>query len=744
MGYTPLTMRRVALLLGAVLAISACGSPKGQYGRPAHFSERATVAGHEVTDEAFASAVRDLLSAEPGSRERALRLQAVVEKQMSRAKRRLQGAEKQRGLAALAGAMYLTRAGELTPEALGASGPDVLRAASLEYARRGDDGRARATYEMLLRVAPPAEHADIKFHLAAIDAWTRDTAAGSPILQAGAKEVHAVTRHLLEPSKEARDEAAQRTGELLDRALALQAAYRARRVQPAREEGNEAVRALTTGGTVLVAIYLRNADVHGALAAVEKSRARELVKPDLMHALEAVADRPDSEKWLDLARAIRPPTPREAARDDEDWSRDIDVLRVAALACAMEAYRLDATAPEPAALVASTLVDLGMAEAAPAVLLDAVKAGKDPRILGVALGITLHAMTVELDAEDADAARRAFAAAEPILKAGDAAGGRAQPTPARVRAVMGEIEVREGRLDAARALLTEAAKHEKLGATLLSLARIDWHDKKIKSALDRLNEALGADDTQKIPTLRAEILLLVSDITREQGDVGAARTPLTEALKDLAKARTATRAEDRARVERLLSRVLDRFGEAAKAQQALERSLDAAARDKREVAATVGQLVARAFVRGDLASARDALSRGLLADLAREDIVYYALWVRVLEKQTKAPVDKTAERVLEGASGDPRWIGRIAAFGTGKLKGSDLVASATTPTQRTEALFYSAMELRLSGDAKGAEETLKKVVGSTGLDLMEVALARELLSPANAKVSGPVPEVGLP
>ena len=192
-------IRPVSAVVVTVLALAACGTPKGPYGQPVHFSERATVAGHEVTDEAFASAVRDLLAAEPGSRERSLRLEAVVAKQLSRATKRMQGADKQRGIAAIAGAMYLTRAGELTKEMLGTNGANALGAASLEFAKRGDDGRARAMYEMLLRVAPPAEQPDIKLHIQAIDAWTRDTVSKAPLVQAGAAEVHAVTRHLLEP-----------------------------------------------------------------------------------------------------------------------------------------------------------------------------------------------------------------------------------------------------------------------------------------------------------------------------------------------------------------------------------------------------------------------------------------------------------------------------------------------------------------------------------------------------------------
>ena len=37
---------------------------------------------------------------------------------------------------------------------------------------------------------------------------------------------------------------------------------------------------------------------------------------------------------------------------------------------------------------------------------------------------------------------------------------------------------------------------------------------------------------------------------------------------------------------------------------------------------TIGQIVGRAFVKNDLAGARDGLSRGLGAELPREDIVY--------------------------------------------------------------------------------------------------------------------------
>jgi tetratricopeptide (TPR) repeat protein len=353
-------------------------------------------------------------------------------------------------------------------------------------------------------------------------------------------------------------------------------------------------------------------------------------------------------------------------------------------------------------------------------------------------------MARALDAEEPDAVRRTFRAAEPLLVMADTLKGRAQPSPAKVYAMMGEIEIREGRLDEARKLLTQAIEREKSGSTLMGLARLDWHDGKSKDATERLRAALGSDDVTKDAALRGEVLLLTSDIEREQGDSGAARKPLSDALRDLAKARGNTEGDDRARVERLIARALDRFGAGSSALKALERALEAAPRDKRQTAATVGQIVGRAFVRGDLAAARDGLLRGLSAELGREDIVYYALWVRILERQTKATGESVAEKVLQEAANDPRWIGRVAAFGAGKVRAQDLLTQAQTPTQKTESLFYSAMDRKIAGDTRGADDALKQVVAAPGLDLMESGLAREILAGTKAQIGGPVPEVGLP
>jgi tetratricopeptide (TPR) repeat protein len=293
--------------------------------------------------------------------------------------------------------------------------------------------------------------------------------------------------------------------------------------------------------------------------------------------------------------------------------------------------------------------------------------------------------------------------------------------------------------------LKQSSDEERSGGVLLSLARIEWRDGQARSALEHLHDALSADDAAHDPALRGEVLLTASDIARDSGDVAGARTPLTEALKELVRSRNLPDADARARVERVLARVLDRFGAAQPAQRAIERAYAAAPGDKRQAAQTIELLIGRAFVRGDLAQARDGLQRAVAGDLENDDLVYFSLWVRLLERQLHQPSDGVPDRVFSSTSDDGSWVTALARFGEGKLRGDDLVARASTPIQKYEAMFYAAIDRRVSGDTKGGDELLRQVVAGTGLELAEVTLARDILDPARAQVGGPLPpDVSIP
>ncbi len=134
-------------------------------------------------------------------------------------------------------------------------------------------------------------------------------------------------------------------------------------------------------------------------------------------------------------------------------------------------------------------------------------------------------------------------------------------------------------------------------------------------------------------------------------------------------------------------------------------------------------------MRTDLRAARDALSRAVAADLQDEDLVYFALWERSIERQQHAPTDGVADRVLLSISDDGSWTAKLAAFGAGKATADEIVAAAQSPSKRAEAMFYVALDRRSKGDRAAADELLKQVAGGAGVDLIEADLARQLALP---------------
>jgi tetratricopeptide (TPR) repeat protein len=756
MSLTP-RLSRVALAL--LLAGCAAGNAETPV---RHVESAGLPAIPPVSDAEFATKVHELLLAPPGSAERAHLLTGVESRQMERAAILFRSHEPGRGLVAVIGGLYLLRTGELGPETLGASAQGALRDAVKELAVRGDEGRARALYDMLLRLSPPEARPDIQGHLDAIAAWMKDELkAGPATVATGAIESATVARSLLEPTAAAKEDAEKATLDWIGAAMDLQVRFKRDRVRPAREEGGEAWRAFQSGNDVLAQIFLRDGDSAGAARALARSplgeaRSREGGHDrgaELAHALDAMGSRPSASDWLNVLHALSP-SPHDREQEEDEMMEDRELLRAATFGIALEAYRLDPTQPEAAALVAAVLQDLGLAEASPAVIVEATQAHGDGRTVSGALTIVVRAMSLELSANDFEAVRRTYAAAAPLLAIADRVHQQEptrelQPSAARLRAMMGGIELEQGALPAARALLSASVAEERSGSVLLSLAQIDRHDEDWKGALEELRAAREAPDAMRDPALRGEILLLTSDLLRDAGDVNGARPPLVDALVALIRGRTDGPPEQRARVEQVLSRVLDRFGARDKAQQALERAFEATPHDKRQIANTLGQVVARAFVRKDLLAARDGLSRAIASELSDDEIVYYALWVHLLEKQLKKPADRSpdgpASKVFASIPDDGHWVGKLAAYGAGKLPASELVGLARTKAEKTEAKFYEVMDARASHQPDPNDAGLRAVLKSDGVDLMEAVIARELLRSASGEGPLPLPpDVKLP
>ena len=289
---------------------------------------------------------------------------------------------------------------EVMPE-----GIRVLDAAAREYAKRGDEGRAEASYRMLLQISPEAE--DAKSHLAALGAW--GAAGTSALIVAGEKARSTQTRQLLEPTADAHADAEKTTLRWLDEAFLLRDRHRKMQGAPTQQEASEALRAFQTGPSLLAAIHLRSANAAAAKAALELPNVHPLVREDLMKLIEKVSKDPSAEAWLDLSRALRP-------ADGDDDAESAPILRAASFAAAAEAYRLDPTEPSAALTTVIWLSDIGMADAAPGVLVAAVKKVQDPRFVSLALNVAFDGMVAALEHEDPAQARLIYKEAAPLLE----------------------------------------------------------------------------------------------------------------------------------------------------------------------------------------------------------------------------------------------------------------------------------------------------------------------------------------
>jgi tetratricopeptide (TPR) repeat protein len=709
-----------ALVALVPLVVLAC-SPGAGGKTPQHpVTEAQTAALRSINDDAFPDAVHDLLLSEPHTLEHDARLAGVIDRQMTRAQALYKRRAHDRATTLVTGGLYLIRSGDLKKETLGTSGKDSIALAAKDLAGQGDEGRSRAIYEILARIAPPPEQPDIKFHLDALTRWQKDTVGEDPsIAGAGEAQAQATARRLLEPSPEALDAANGAVLAWLERAR--DAATSKNRSAISQYERAEAVRALQTGGSTLVALYLRDADARGAIEAVDRAEIRPIVPARLYAAVAAAADKPSADAWIAVLAALFPKA-GSADDDDDDGTLTGDILRVPAFNVAIEAYRLDPTRIEAAATVAEGLQIFGMGDASPAVLADACRAHPDATTLSIALQTTVRAIEGAEQEDDVAGARRAFKAAAPILELARKSKDVLKPPPTRVLALMGDIELREGELDAARARLKDATASGVDARALLDLARIELHDGDAAGAKGHLKTALTAPESRD-PAFRTELLLLLAD-----ADPSAANTYLDEALKLTLAARTVPDASKKARAERALGRVLERYGQDAAADRALLRAVDAAPRDRSQLATTLGVVVGRAFLRNDLPAARAGLSRAIAGELDDDDIVYYALWVRALEKLAKAKGDGTPERVFAHLD-EGSWSGKLAAYALGKLDANALLAAAATPAKKMEATFYIALDKRAAGDKPGSDALLGEVAKGPAIDLLETQYATALLKP---------------
>lgn len=665
----------------------------------------------------------------------------VVRQQLTRAQARFESGATEAGLAALTGALFLLRAGEHQPEIFrGYEG--ALSAAAAEVARTGNEGRALALYSILGQLLPEGpERRDVREHLAALSRWLEAQKSAGPIQAAVARHRTALDRALFEASWASLHEANAATVAWINAALSLDPTTLQISSPAEREQAVQAYRAIRAGGGTLVALYLRHGDATGALKAIDNRTLERIVPPQLTERLER-AEEGDSQAWFDLFMLFE----QAASSETPEMAIDAQVAQAASWGAAVELYRNAPGETRNAMPLAEKLESLGFAEVAPRVLAQTLDKDSDPEAVSWGMALTLRAMLSENELGQLDGARRAYREAAPIVRLARSRQlvRRVRPSAARLQYVMGALELEGANLDRARPLLQAAFDQDPQNiSSLRQVAAIDRQRGKEGEALKVLSEVAALARAQADHGTVTEVLLSSYEIYRDRNEVPNSASALRSALEAALQARGAARTRaELANAERLLARVLDHYGNRQGAERAIERAYEASRSDVAELSTTVLDASRRALTLRDLRGAREAVRRALDAGLAGEDLVYVALWLRLLEMQLNESSDGTTEEALAAVESDRRWPSVLRAWGQGKVDGQGLLAAARNQVERTEALFYAGMTESSPAQARAS---LEQVAKSQAISLLEVMIAKDLLAVQVTKGAPSLPpDVELP
>lgn len=718
--------RRAAFLLVGLLALSGCGGAGAGNARDASSLAGGRVQPVPVSDQAFGERAYELLiDAQPSAARQNL-LVGVVQRQIARAEARFTSGNDAAGLRALLGAFFLVRAGEFRRELLD-GGARALMAGSREVARLGQEGYALAFYSLLKSELPPGpERTEVEGHVRAIEEFSRSTHGDGPIETAGNEARVALQRALIEATPEAVDTARERIVAWIRAALTVSDDEQALR-NAERDEQLEGYRALRGGTLALVALYLRHGDPRGALDAIAHADLERLFPPELSEQIEHAADDGDPDAWMQIYRLFD----SAAQSQDSVFLIDTEPMAAAAFGSALELYRARPDSIQAAMPLATQLARYGMAEVVSPVLTATLNEGSPPEHVSVSLALILNLLVAEDSAGQLEAARRTFAGAAPLLELAEkrSFAGRVAPSAGRVRYVMAAIEARHG--DPARALplIQRAVAGEPTVEALTMLASLERQRNRPDAALAVLDRLIAQAQTAGDSIAQVDALIHKFETLRDAGRAEAASKALEEALLRAVEAQRQSRpGPSQSRLERLLARVLEHYGNQPAVNRATQRAYEAANGDVRQFTATVLDASRRALTRRDLAESRAAAQRAIDAKLGPDEIVYVALWLQLLEGWLKVPSDGTTEEAyatIDDASG---WPAKLRSWARGRLTDAELTAAARDAAERTEARFYTA----LSGAQPGSPEAklaLRDVAQSGAIDLIEVTIARDLLAP---------------
>jgi tetratricopeptide (TPR) repeat protein len=394
------------------------------------------------------------------------------------------------------------------------------------------------------------------------------------------------------------------------------------------------------------------------------------------------------------------------------------------------------------------MVQYGMAEAVPHLVIPSIGNNPGADSLDYAIELLEQGLTALGRVSEVEGARKLLADSAPLFVVAEQPRMKARfgPKIAHLRFLLGVIETRQGNLQPAASQLQESARGDSQLDTWSLLAQVQRQLGDFTGALGSLARQVEVCRDKAMAAPESEALAQTYELEMQLGHAPAAGVALQQALRRALDARqTARTSPEQARAERSLARVLELFGDLKGATRALARGLEAARADAGQYTASVLEASRMALTHDDVTSARVAVRDAKQGGLAPEDAVYVGTWLRILERQKHEPSDGTVEEALGNLDDVSGWPAKLRAWTLGQLGAKSLTQLAATPAQRTEALFYQAMQSRTEGNLPDAIRLFEQVVRSPSVELVEITIARDLLRAASNQVAPKLPtDVTLP
>jgi tetratricopeptide (TPR) repeat protein len=716
------------LLVVSLFPVACATHPQARAPRSADVGERKVVP-KAVAEADFGKAVQSLLVSDEASQavpDRLELLSGAVQTQLVRAERWFEMGQRSVALAAVRGAILLVRSHEGHSSMWTGRGR-ILGLAAEEAARVGDEGTTRAFYSLLLQSDPSRPLAkDAREHLVAMDRFAAETPGLGPLEIAGRRQEVAVRRAIFDPSPSARRDAVERLTEWLGQADSSDVRERSPETPDDREEAIAAFRALRFGIASLVGVYLRDGDAIGAEEALQQPSIGKLASQALGDRVEKAAKDDEPSAWMDLFRLYQSAT----LSQQTDVSIDEELARAAAFGAAVELYRTAPRSVAAAGALSMLVTEYAMPDVAMALLTEPMSSTVDAEELAWTLGIVHRALVAASQIGDIELARRILEQSRPIVEPWmkEDALAALRPHVAQLYRTMADAEGRGGSLsrsveDHRRALLLRPSTEG-----YLALGRVERQRGEGQGAIDALARAVESARAEGDGVGQAEAYTHLCELQWDRGRLVEAGEALERALVAALGARKeGTPPLVLARAERQLARILELYGDEAGARRATDRALLSARSDPQQVGATLLEVARRALTRGDLADARMALREILSWGLEPEVRLYAALWLRMVERERHTTPSGDVEEAIARLPDLSDWDDALRRWSLDQLTAEELSRSARTPLERIESGFYRALAARHAGNAELSHRLLGEVARSSGVDLIEVTVAHDLI-----------------